>query len=227
MDIKVLQSRLAKLGFYSGAIDGIMGPKTYAGIMAAMVKRGPSELVLKLGAGCAQYLPKYGLTSRLKIAHFLAQGAAETGGFQFLEENLNYSSKRLTQVWPNRFPNLTAAAPYAHNPEALANKTYGGRMGNTAPGDGWSYRGRGFKMLTGKDNYRKFGQLTKMNLLNEPWLAADPVKSIHIACEYWKANEIGTWAEQDNLQVVTKKINGGLIGFDLRSMYLKKAKEIL
>lgn len=92
------------------------------------------------------------------LAYILATTHHETGSrFAPVKENLNYSAKRLTQVWPTRFPTIAAATPFANNPEALANKVYGGRMGNTAPGDGFRYLGRGFCQITGKDNYAKYG----------------------------------------------------------------------
>ncbi len=92
------------------------------------------------------------------LAAVLAESHHETGGaMQPLEENLNYSAKRLTQVWPSRFPTLAAATLYANNPRRLANKVYGGRLGNAGPDDGWLYRGRGLAQITGKANYVKFG----------------------------------------------------------------------
>lgn len=92
------------------------------------------------------------------LAYILATAHHETGArFAPVQENLNYSAKRLTQVWPSRFPTIAAATPYANNPRALANKVYGGRMGNTGPDDGWLYRGRGLVQITGKDNYAKYG----------------------------------------------------------------------
>ncbi|MBD9636074.1 hypothetical protein IB277_07175 [Ensifer sp. ENS07] len=92
------------------------------------------------------------------LAAILAEAHHETGGqFQPVAENLNYSAKRLTEVWPSRFPTLAAATPYAGNPRRLANKVYGGRLGNTGSDDGWLYRGRGLAQITGKANYAKFG----------------------------------------------------------------------
>lgn len=92
------------------------------------------------------------------LAAILAESHHETGGqMQPVSENLNYSAKRLTEVWPSRFPTIAAAAPYANNPRKLANKVYGGRLGNADPGDGWLYRGRGLAQITGKANYAKFG----------------------------------------------------------------------
>lgn len=92
------------------------------------------------------------------LAAVLAESHHETGGtMQPLEENLSYSAKRLMQVWPARFSTLAEAQPYANNPRRLANKVYGGRLGNTGPDDGWLYRGRGLAQITGKANYVKFG----------------------------------------------------------------------
>jgi len=97
------------------------------------------------------YAEAAGIVTPARICHFLAQCFVESSGFTDAEEDLSYSAKRLTQVWPKRFPTIESAQPYARNPEALANKVYGGRMGNTESGDGWKYRG-GLKQLTGKDN---------------------------------------------------------------------------
>lgn len=92
------------------------------------------------------------------LAYIMATAHHETGArFEPVEENLNYSAKRLMQVWPKRFPSIVAANPYANNPQRLANSVYGGRMGNTAPDDGWRYRGRGLVQITGKTNYAKYG----------------------------------------------------------------------
>ena len=97
-------------------------------------------------------------TSLLHLAAILAESYHETGGqMQPVSENLNYSAQRLTQVWPKRFPTLSAAKPYANNPQRLANKVYGGRLGNVDPNDGWLFRGRGLAQITGRENYAKFG----------------------------------------------------------------------
>lgn len=227
MDIRATQTKLASLGYNPGAVDGDAGPKTMTALLCAVGNRKPTPLIQTIGKSCAEYFPKYGFLTRLRLAHFLSQCAAETGGFSALEENLNYSAKRLTQVWPKRFKTLDAAAPFAMNPEALANKTYGFRMGNSQPGDGWRFRGRGIKMLTGRDNYTLFAAKTKLDLVKNPDLAADPHFSVLIACEFWKVNNIFPFADTDNLQRVTIAINGGLIGFELRAHYLKRAKDVL
>ncbi|GHC61701.1 chitinase [Limoniibacter endophyticus] len=93
-----------------------------------------------------------------ELAYILATVFHETGGkMQPVEENLNYSAARIRQVWPSRFASVAAAQPYANNPQKLANKVYGGRMGNTRPNDGWLFRGRGLPQITGAENYKKFG----------------------------------------------------------------------
>lgn len=100
-------------------------------------------------------------TPRSWLAYILATAFHETGGkMQPVEENLNYTAARIREVWPSRFASVKAAQPYARNPRALANKVYGGRMGNTAADDGWRYRGRGLSQITGKANYVKFGIAT-------------------------------------------------------------------
>ncbi|WP_454623105.1 chitinase [Brucella anthropi] len=111
-----------------------------------------------------------------QTAYVLATAFHETGGkMQPIEENLNYTSAaRIRQVWPSRFASVAAAQPFVRNPPALANKVYGGRMGNTRPNDGWLYRGRGLPMITGKDNYKKFG------IADAPEKALEDGTAVHI-----------------------------------------------
>src|SRR5256885_1044045 len=117
------------------------------------------EYLAALARGDALFR-QHGITTPLRLAHFLAQILHESGGLTIAEENLDYSARRMTQVWPRRFPTLADAAPYAHNPRTLAAKVYNGRMGNR-PGsdDGYSYRGRGLMQTTGRENYARMGRL--------------------------------------------------------------------
>ncbi|MFK0273101.1 hypothetical protein ACIQUG_05465 [Ensifer sp. NPDC090286] len=109
------------------------------------------------------------------LAAILAEAHHETGGaMRPVEENLNYSARRLTQVWPARFPTLASAEPYAGNPRKLANRVYGGRLGNVEDDDGWVFRGRGLAQITGRANYGKFG------LVETPDRACDPATAIRI-----------------------------------------------
>lgn len=113
-----------------------------------------------------------------QLAYVLATPYHEVGrDLDPKSENLNYTAKRLTAVWPARFKTAAAAAPYAHNPEALANKVYGGRFGNgpEASGDGWRYRGRGFVQITFRDNYKRLGDAMGIDLVGNPDLALNRI----------------------------------------------------
>lgn len=148
-----------------------------------------------------------------RAAAFLGNMAVESGDFKAASENLNYSSQRLVQVWPNRFPSINAATPFAHNPQALANKVYNGRMGNEiGSDDGWRFRGGGPMQLTGRVNYTKFAESVNMT----PEAAADYVRTKEggaaSACWYWSANKINAKADAWDLEAVTQAINGGQTG---------------
>lgn len=164
---------------------------------------------------------KHGLNHPLVLAHWLGQNHHESAGFSRLEENLNYSAQRMTQVWPSRFPTIASAQPYANNPQALANKVYGGRMGNTRPGDGWLFRGRGFKMITGADNYRALGYYERPDALKDVREAADASARFFVS-----AGGVAL-AMADDITGLTRKINGGLIGLDDRRLQTARAKEIV
>lgn len=159
----------------------------------------------------------------LRVPEFLAQIAVESKSLKSLQEDLHYSARRLTEVWPTRFPSLAAAQPYAGNPEALANKVYGGRMGNNAPGDGWRYRGRGLKQLTGKENYAAYQTASGVPVLTTPDLLFDPVHAADSAAWFWFAN--GCDALADDTAALTKRINGGLTGLAQRQSFTAKARE--
>lgn len=119
------------------------------------------------------------------VANGLAEVYHETGGkMQPVTENLSYSSAaRIKAVWPSRFPRESDAKPFVRNPEALANKVYGGRLGNDKPGDGWRYRGRGLPQITGKDNYRKFSSRVGVDLVAHPEKALELGVSVKIAVQ--------------------------------------------
>ena len=175
----------------------------------------------------ASKLDDAGLMTPLRMAHFLAQLATETGGFTIYEENMNYSAKRLTQVWPSHFRTMDDATPYARNPEKLANYIYadknrsrGYRLGNVNDGDGWKYRGRGLIQTTGRENYRKIGYEENPNALN------DPANGLVAAISEWTYTGCNVLADADNVEAVRRKINGGLIGIEDCRFWLQKAKEI-
>ena len=170
----------------------------------------------------------YGIDTPLRRAHFLAQLAHESGGFTRLVENLNYSADGLRRTWPSRF-DAKAAAEYARKPERIANKVYGSRLGNggEASGDGWRFRGRGYIQLTGRANYMDYSHklFGDYRLVSNPDLAADPKVAIQLAAEYWKAKGLNALADKDDLNGITRKINGGLIGIEGRRKWLQHFKD--
>lgn len=165
------------------------------------------------------HAPEFGIDTPNEMASFLAQFGHETMGFTKFEENLNYSASRLMAVWPSRFPDANSAAAYAHNPEALANKVYGGRMWNNLPGDGWTYRGRG-PQLTGKQNYCRASVMVNTNLIGRPELMLDPDIGSRVACAGWKALKLDWHDDDADAQAETRIINGGLIGLKERQALL-------
>lgn len=201
----------------------------------------PEQMSLAL----SDHATRVGINTPRRLRHFLAHLHHESAGFSRLEENLNYSAKRLTQVWPSRFKTLAAAKPFERNPRALANRVYGGRMGNTGPNDGWIYRGGGLIMLTGKNNYTRAKGWTGVDLVAQPELARTVIVAAQIAADFVRANGIiEIWDEdddekalhvmaehirlneEDDLTEGTRAINGGLIGLEDRRNQLKRAAEI-
>ena len=170
----------------------------------------------------------------LRIAHFMAQVLHESGGLMIQFENLNYSADRLPMVWPSRFSPTGPLDPdaYAHNPQKLANEVYGGRMGNTDPDDGFTFRGRGLIQLTGKDSYREATARLRAISPDAPDLVANPDEVISsswcvaIAAAEWTACGCNTFADQDDVTKVTRAINGGTIGLSERKEWLQRTKAV-
>ena len=160
-----------------------------------------------------------------EVDDFLGQVLHESEDLTAFSENLNYSAERLVQVWPARFPTLADARPYARNPEALANRVYGGRMGNTEPGDGWRYRGRGPIQLTGRANYAFVGDLMGQDLINLPELMEQPCYALEATIHWWE-NRIPDSMLGDP-EKITKRVNGGLIGLADRELLTGLAHEAL
>ena len=148
------------------------------------------------------------------IIPFMAQTLVETGKLKHLSENLSYSAERLMAVWPRRFPTYGDASGYAHSPEALANKVYGGRMGNDEEGDGWKYHGRGIPMITGKDGYAHLGELLGIDLINQPELLEEPETALKCGIHWWEGHIPDAILE--NTKKVSEDVNGGDIGLKER-----------
>jgi putative chitinase len=173
---------------------------------------------------------EYGISDKaIRKEYFLAQIAHETGGLTRSVENLNYSAERLTKIWPTRFPTIESAQPFANNPEKLANKVYANRMGNGPPesGDGYRYRGRGYIQITGKDGYRQTGLRAGIDLVANPERAIASEDALRIACAFWKWKELNPLCDARNFEEVTRRINGGLTGYDDRLEWLDKVRKAL
>ena len=181
-----------------------------------------------------ELLPKYGITNERRVAHFLSQCAHESGGFRKLEENLNYSEKALNAVFGRYFgaPPKRDAAEYHRQPEMIANYVYMDefrkyKMGNTQEGDGWRFRGRGLKQLTGRENYTNFGKSVGMTAEEASEYVATPAGAIESACWFWDAKNLNDIADTDDVKRMTKVINGGSIGLDDRKKRYMHAMQVL
>jgi len=189
-----------------------------------------SDPLRTIASALETHAPAYGVNRLLRRAHFIAQVAHESSGFGRLTENLNYRAERIAAV----FPKLAGrAVELEHRPEALANAAYGStpdkpRLGNgdEASGDGWKYRGRGLIQLTGKANYRDRGASLGIDLVGSPRLAAEPETACLIALGYWRSRGCNEAADLDDVEKVTRLINGGVIGLTAREELTERAKLI-
>lgn len=164
-------------------------------------------------------MEKFAVNTPLRLAHFLSQCAHESGNFKFTKENLNYSADALLKTFPKYFKDLATAKQFERKPDAIADKVYGGRMGNTEPNDGSKYKGRGFIQLTGKQNYTAFDKVVDEDILANPDLVATKYPMLSAAW-FWDSRALNTLADKgDSDEVVTsitKKINGGTHGLSDR-----------
>jgi putative chitinase len=162
-------------------------------------------------------MEKFGVSNPLRLSHFLAQCGHESGHFKFVVENLNYSADGLKKVFPKYFPTIDVASKYARQPEKIANKVYGNRMGNgdESSGDGFKFRGRGYIQLTGKNNYTAFDKFVEDDILANPDLVATkyPLMS---AAFFFHTNKLWDICDKGHghevVLAVTKRVNGGTIG---------------
>ena len=177
-----------------------------------------------------EYLPKFGITTAARVAGFVAQGQHESADFTILQENLNYSAKGLRSIFGKYFPDDAIANQYAKKAEMIANRVYGGRMGNgpEASGDGYKFRGRGILQLTGRANYTQcsrdlFGDDT---LANDPDLVRTPEYAIITACWFWYKNQLNAICDTGDIVLLSKRINGGTIGLEDRIKHWNDALDV-
>lgn len=181
-----------------------------------------------------EIFPKYEINTVERIAGFIAQCAHESNNFRSLEENLNYSEDALLRVFGRYFGKApkASASEYARNPEMIANRVYNDefrkyKMGNTQPGDGWMFRGRGLKQLTGRENYTKFGKSIKMSAEQAAEYVATEKGAIESACWFWNNKKLNAIADTGDIKKLTKVINGGDIGLADRTSRYENALEVL
>lgn len=175
---------------------------------------------------------KFGINTGLRLAHFLAQAGHESGGFRIVNENLNYSAKGLQGIFKKYFPSEAIALDYAKKPQKIANRVYGGRMGNgnEASGDGFKFRGRGYIQLTGRDNYTAFGKSIGVAIQDNPDLVATQY-ALASAAWFWSKNNLNkiadTGATDAAVTMITKRVNGGTIGLPDRIKHFKEFYSLL
>jgi putative chitinase len=174
---------------------------------------------------------KFQINTPLRLAHFLAQCGHESGGFRAVQENLNYSADGLKKIFPKYFPgNLSES--YARQPQKIAARVYGGRMGNgvEATGEGFKFRGRGYIQLTGKDNYTAFGKAINEDVLSNPDLVSSKYALLSAAW-FFSKNGLHKMADAGATDVVvtniTKRVNGGTIGLSDRIKHFKEYYSLL
>lgn len=172
-----------------------------------------------------QALQKAGLTTPLRMAHFLAQILEETGGLTICEESGDYSAERIRVVWPSR----PEAVAFAHNPSALFNHVYASRMGNGGPnsGDGWAFRGRGPLQTTGREAYTKYGVRCRADFVTNPDLLCSNQYALAPALAEWQDSGCSALADADNIREITLRINGGYTNLSDRERWLSVVKPLI
>lgn len=192
----------------------------------------------EVGEWCAalnEILPKYDITTPQRIAGFVAQCAHESADFKLLEENLNYKEETLLRVFPRYFgPGKRNAAEYARNPEKIANYVYmdefrsaSGALGNTQPGDGWRFRGKGLKQVTGRANHTEFGKTMGMTAEQAADYLLTKKGALESALWFWGSRNLNAVADTGDVVKLTKIINGGDIGLADRQARYAKAMAVL
>ena len=195
-----------------------------------------TNLASKMPSIASKYMlevvERYNITEPLRLAHFLAQIAHESGNFQFVAENLNYSADSLMRVFPKYFKDKATAEKYARKPEMIGSRVYASRMGNgdEASKEGFKFRGRGYLQLTGKDNYKSFSDFIGEDCVANPDLVSTkyPMDS---AIWFFDKNKL--WdicvkgAGEDIVTLVTKRVNGGTHGIEDRISKFKPFSSLL
>ncbi|MEA3029535.1 MAG: putative chitinase [Sphingomonadales bacterium] len=204
--------------------------------LAALFPQSPAPMIAAMAAQIGPLFKEYQIANSANRIHFfMAQIGHESGGDPTRQENLNYSAKRMAEVWPKRYAANPRVKPYTpnalalqleHKPEALANNVYASRNGNGPPesGDGWRFRGRGLMQLTGRANYRDIGALAGIDLIADPDRAAATADALRVACAFWKSKNVNAVCDTGNFTKVTELVNGATIGLPERQQWLAKSR---
>jgi predicted chitinase len=220
---------------HAGAdVDNGAGPAKAAAPAARVTADQLRAIMPHAGASADAYvdalnaaMARHGITTPAQQAAFLAQISQESGDLRHTTENLNYSAQRLAQVFPRHFPSTAVAQPYAHNPEAIANRVYGALPGNggEASGDGYRFRGRGLIQVTGRSNYRAVGYE------NDPVAMSQPQGAAESAAAYWAHRNLNAMTRQplsrSEFDRVTRRVNGGQVGANARWAAYQRALRAL
>jgi putative chitinase len=180
----------------------------------------------------------HGITTPLRMSHFIAQAMQETGGFTVLRESMNYSVQRMLEIFGvgqhSAKIKASEAPSFAHKEEALAERVYGlgnptksHELGNTQPGDGFRYRGNGFFQTTGRGAHRRFGLAFGLDFENNPELVTVREHILKPALKEWSDNNLNPLADQGKIVTITQKINGGTNGLEERKDFLAKLRHHL
>lgn len=231
--------------------DGVVGDATWAKMFAQPVVQAPAQTPQPVVQNIAFNLGKlkghvpqavidaipdtaarFGITTSLRLAHFLAQCGHESGGFKAVQENLNYGAKGLLSIFKKYFKTITQATAYERKPEKIANLVYANRMGNgnEASGEGWKFRGRGYIQLTGKENYKAFDATVPEDIIASPDLVATKY-ALASAAFFFKKNNLWSICDKGSspevVTLVTKRVNGGTIGLADRQKHFKEYYNLL
>jgi len=177
---------------------------------------------------------RFGISTPVQQASWIGQCGHECGNFKILEENLNYRAATLLKLFP-RTPKRAwgftpeEAAAYERQPQRIANRIYGNRMGNRdeASGDGWRFRGSGFLQLTGHANFFHAGKALGEDFVMQPELVRTPKYAAMTAGWFWQTHKLNQYADTRDFLMMTKKINGGTIGLDDRIKHINHALDII
>lgn len=178
-----------------------------------------------------EMFPKYDITTVNRIAGFMAQAGHESLDFRVVQENLNYSESNLLKTFPRYFTKATAKQ-YARKPEMIANHVYDddnrtSKLGNTQPGDGWKFRGRGLIQLTGRWNYEKFGADVGKTADQVVEYLETKQGAMESALWFWKVNNINQFADSDDIKGMSRRVNGGDNGLIDRTARYNKNKSLM